>query len=53
MGDITLDELKDIMSTVVDGKTIGTPKTIQLLESLDEPMVLTDSDFDLENNLER
>ena len=53
IGDITLDELKDIMSTVVDGKTIGTPKTIELLESLDESMVLTDEDFDIENNLER
>lgn len=53
MGDITLNGLKDIMSTIVDGKTIGTPKTIELLESLDASMVLTDDDFDLENNLER
>ena len=53
IGDISLDELKDIMNTVVDGKTIGTPKTIELLESLDESMVLTDEDFDLENNIER
>ena len=53
MGDITLNDLKDIMSTIVDGKTIGTPKTIELLESLDASMVLTDDDFDLENNLER
>ena len=53
MGDISLDDLKSIMNTIVDGKTIGTPKTIELLESLDKSMVLTDDDFDLENNLER
>lgn len=53
IGDVSLNELKSVMSTVVDGKTIGTPKTIELLESLDETMVLTDEDFDLENNLER
>ena len=46
IGDITYEELNEIMNREVDGKAIGRPKTINYLDELGERFVLTDSDLD-------
>lgn len=55
-GDVSLDEVRDAMSKIVDGKPVGSKKSLQTLQSLEDSLVLTDSDFtvihDFENTLE-
>ena len=46
LGDVSCEELLREMSDVVDGKTVGTQKTLGILESVREIEVLTDSDLD-------
>ena len=54
-GDISLDEVRDAMSKVVDGKPVGSKKSLQTLQSLEDRLILTDSDFtvihDFENTI--
>lgn len=44
-GDVSLDEVRDAMSKVVDGKPVGSKKSLQTLQSLEDRLILTDSDF--------
>lgn len=53
LGDVSCEELLREMSGVVDGKTVGTQKTLEILESVRELEVLTDSDLDFEDELSR
>lgn len=46
LGDVSCDELIQVMSEVVDGKTIGTRKTLEILETVGEQEVLNDADLD-------
>lgn len=46
LGDVSSDELIQAMSEVVDGKTIGTRKTLEILETVGEQEVLNDADLD-------
>lgn len=54
-GDVSLDEVRDAMSKVVDGKPVGSKKSLQTLQSLEDRLILTDSDFtvihDFENTI--
>lgn len=46
LGDVSCDELTEAMSEVVDGKTIGTHKTLEILDTVGEQEVLNDADLD-------
>lgn len=44
-GDVSLEDVRDKMSEVVNGKSVGSKKSLQTLESLEDRLVLMDSDF--------
>ena len=39
-------------NSAVDGRIAGEPQSLEKLEEVKDDMVLTDSDFDLDNTLE-
>lgn len=51
LGDTSGDELLQAMSEVVYGKTIGTRKTLEILETVSEQEVLNDTDLDFEERV--
>ena len=52
-GDIDIDEFYGLLTTEVDGQTVGKPKTIEMLEQLKDSVVLTDGDLDFGEELSR
>lgn len=52
-GDVSLETVSDALRAVVDGKSVGTKKTLQKLDELENQLVLTDSDSDFGEELER
>lgn len=52
-GDVSLETVSDALRAVVDGKPVGTKKTLQKLDELEKQLVLTDSDLDFGDELTR
>ena len=53
VGDISLEELSSVLNEIVDEQPIGGKKALKLLDKLSEREVLTDSDLDFGDTLER
>lgn len=53
VGDITLEKLSSLMNEIVDEQPIGGKKALKLLDKLSEREILTDSDLDFGDTLER
>lgn len=53
VGDITLDKLSSLMNEIVDEQPIGGKKALKLLDKLSEREILTDSDLDFGEEIER
>lgn len=52
-GDIDFDELYNLLNRKLNGRTIGDESTLVTLNEIKESMVLTDSDLDFGDELER
>ena len=53
VGDITLEKLSSLMNEIVDEQPIGGKKALKLLDKLSEREILTDSDLDFGETMER
>lgn len=53
VGDIALDKLSSLMNEIVDEQPVGGKKALKLLDKLSEREILTDSDLDFGEELER
>lgn len=53
VGDISLEELSTLLNDIVDEQPVGGKKTLKLLDKLGEREVLTDSDLDFGETIER
>lgn len=52
-GDINFDDLYYQLTQVVEGQTVGKPKTVEMLEYLQDSDVLVDGDLDFGEEIER
>ena len=53
VGDISLEELSTLLNEIVDEQPIGGKKALKLLDKLSEREILTDSDLDFGETMER
>ena len=52
-GDVNIDELHDLLTQEIDGKTVGKQSALQKLAEIKDRIVLTDSDLDFGDELSR